>query len=68
MISKEEFEEYDRDICREFGDVCFHCRKSIGLSETTYAITKLMTDKAFTLDFHVQCFKEIAGDSYLMEW
>ena len=69
-MNKEDFDEYQR-LDGKFVDasLCFCCGKEILDVFDCYSIKKhKFTGSTRSIDFHVECFAEIAGDEYLMDW
>ena len=73
MITKDEFEKYNKDNRNGYwltskGGLCFGCKKAIN-SHEHYSISR-NTEKFdnLTLDFHIECFLEVAGEHWMMEW
>jgi len=72
MIPKSEYEEYRKWVIAHASDgtFCFRCKDLINPdAETMYGITKTSRpsrgDNCF-IYFHIECFKNIAGDDWLI--
>jgi len=71
MVTKAEYKNY-RGLVRatSLRTKCYHCKEIISLEEDSYSINKYPMSVGkleFTIDFHVRCFKEIAGKEYITE-
>lgn len=65
MITREELDNFYLNENGGNGSTCWHCRKKISGTETEFQISN--TDNGYYIRFHQHCFKEIAGDKYIIE-
>ena len=70
MISEKEYIEY---ITKE-EPICFDCKKDMGTKEqrvyqikTTVVANFMPKSRNKILTFHEECFKSIAGDTFMIE-
>lgn len=67
MIDEKEYLDYYHK--RKLGTICFHCLEKIqhfANKEAMIAISTFHDDIRRDLYFHVSCFKEIAGNKYIV--